>query len=83
MLISRAQLLRASRRAFATEASRRAFATEAPRPPVPPFTKETAIQKVRAAEDAWNLQDPTKVPLAGRGAENATATRDTSWDACR
>ena len=34
------------------------------RPPVPPFTKETAIQKVRAAEDAWNSRDPEKVSLA-------------------
>ena len=34
------------------------------RPPLPPFTLETAIQKVRAAEDAWNNRDPTKVPLA-------------------
>ena len=36
----------------------------APRPPVPPFTRETAIQKVRAAEDAWNCRDPEKVSLA-------------------
>ena len=34
------------------------------RPPLPPFTRETAIQKVRAAEDAWNLRDPEKVALA-------------------
>lgn len=34
------------------------------RPPVPPFTEETAIQKVRAAEDAWNSRDPAKVALA-------------------
>ena len=31
------------------------------RPPVPPFTLETAIQKVRLAEDAWNTRDPVKV----------------------
>ena len=36
----------------------------APRPPLPPFTKETAIQKVRLAEDAWNTRDPEKVSLA-------------------
>ncbi|MFO1037812.1 MAG: nuclear transport factor 2 family protein [Geminicoccaceae bacterium] len=36
----------------------------APRPPVPPFTEATAIQKVRAAEDAWNGRDPAKVALA-------------------
>ncbi|HEY0369143.1 MAG TPA: nuclear transport factor 2 family protein [Chthoniobacterales bacterium] len=35
-----------------------------PRPPVPPFTRETAIQKVRMAEDAWNSRDPVKVSLA-------------------
>ncbi len=34
------------------------------RPPVPPFTHETAIQKVRAAEDAWNTCDPARVSLA-------------------
>ena len=34
------------------------------RPPLPPFTRETAIQKVRLAEDAWNLRDPEKVALA-------------------
>jgi nuclear transport factor 2 (NTF2) superfamily protein len=34
------------------------------RPPVPPFTRETAIQKVRAAEDGWNSRDPEKVALA-------------------
>ncbi|MFT9382328.1 DUF1348 family protein [Gluconobacter sp. P5B12] len=34
------------------------------RPPVPPFTRDTAIQKVRAAEDAWNRQDPETVALA-------------------
>ena len=41
------------------------------RPPVPPFTKETAIQKVRSAEDAWNNRDPSKVPMA--------YTEDTRW----
>ncbi len=34
------------------------------RPPVPPFTLETARQKVRAAEDAWNTRDPERVSLA-------------------
>jgi nuclear transport factor 2 (NTF2) superfamily protein len=34
------------------------------RPPLPPFTEETAIQKVRLAEDAWNSRDPEKVSLA-------------------
>ena len=36
----------------------------APRPPLPPFTRETAKQKVRLAEDAWNSRDPEKVALA-------------------
>jgi uncharacterized protein len=35
-----------------------------PRPPFPPFTRETAIEKVRKAEDAWNSRDPQKVSLA-------------------
>ncbi|MEW2546962.1 nuclear transport factor 2 family protein [Streptomyces sp. NPDC047002] len=35
-----------------------------PRPPLPPFTEETARQKVQAAEDAWNTRDPEKVSLA-------------------
>jgi nuclear transport factor 2 (NTF2) superfamily protein len=34
------------------------------RPPFPPFTGETALQKVQAAEDAWNTRDPQKVSLA-------------------
>lgn len=34
------------------------------KPPVPPFTRETATQKVRGAEDAWNARDPEKVALA-------------------
>ena len=34
------------------------------RPPVPPFTRESAIQKVRLAEDAWNTRDPGKVAPA-------------------
>src|SRR5258705_8400705 len=39
-------------------------AEAATRPPLPPFTRETAIQKVRLAEDAWNTRDPAKVALA-------------------
>src|SRR3954469_3383855 len=34
------------------------------RPPLPPFTAETAAQKVRMAEDAWNSRDPERVSLA-------------------
>lgn len=41
------------------------------RPPMPPFTLETATQKVRLAEDAWNSRDPDKVSLA--------YTRDSRW----
>lgn len=37
---------------------------EQPRPPFPPFTPETAAQKVRMAEDAWNTRDPERVALA-------------------
>ena len=35
-----------------------------PRPPLPPFTAETAAQKVRLAEDAWNGRDPERVAQA-------------------
>lgn len=34
------------------------------KPPIPPFTAETAAQKVQAAEDAWNTRDPRKVAQA-------------------
>ncbi|MBM4208841.1 MAG: nuclear transport factor 2 family protein [Gammaproteobacteria bacterium] len=38
--------------------------SELPRPPFPPFTLETAAQKVRAAENAWNNRNPQQVALA-------------------
>jgi nuclear transport factor 2 (NTF2) superfamily protein len=38
--------------------------THEPRPPFPPFNRETATQKVRMAEDAWNNRDPERVALA-------------------
>jgi uncharacterized protein len=41
------------------------------RPPFPPFTMETALQKVQAAEDAWNTRDPVRVAQA--------YTEDTVW----
>ncbi|WP_062478026.1 nuclear transport factor 2 family protein [Variovorax boronicumulans] len=41
------------------------------RPPLPPFTLESAHQKVQAAEDAWNSRDPARVSLA--------YTPDTEW----
>jgi hypothetical protein len=42
-----------------------------PRPPLPPFNPETATQKARAAEDAWNTRDPERVALA--------YTEDSRW----
>ena len=41
------------------------------RPPLPPFTVKTAIQKVRMAGDAWNSRDPQRVSLA--------YTKDSCW----
>ena len=41
------------------------------RPPLPPFTLETALIKVQAAQDAWNTKDPERVALA--------YTMDTEW----
>src|ERR1700692_240109 len=41
-----------------------ATATTPARPPFPPFTIDSAVQKVRLAEDAWNTRDPAKVALA-------------------
>ncbi|WP_422746403.1 DUF1348 family protein [Mycobacterium sp. WMMD1722] len=35
-----------------------------PRPPLPPFTRQSAIEKVRLAEDAWNTRDPQRVAQA-------------------
>lgn len=37
---------------------------DAERPPIPPFTSESAAQKVRLAEDGWNSRDPVRVSLA-------------------
>ena len=45
--------------------------TDETRPPLPPFTGESARQKVQAAEDAWNSRDPDRVVLA--------YTPDTIW----
>ena len=41
------------------------------RPPLPPFNKETAIQKIRLAEDGWNTRDPERIALA--------YTKDSIW----
>lgn len=38
--------------------------SDSDRPPLPPFTLESATHKVRAAEDAWNTRDPARVALA-------------------
>ncbi len=38
--------------------------TDQARPPLPHFTRESAVQKVRMAEDAWNSRDPERVALA-------------------
>ena len=38
--------------------------TENPRPPFPPFDEQSAVQKVRMAEDAWNTRNPQRVSLA-------------------
>ena len=38
--------------------------TENPRPPLPPFDEQSAVQKVRMAEDAWNTRNPQRVSLA-------------------
>jgi nuclear transport factor 2 (NTF2) superfamily protein len=45
------------------------------RPPLPPFTEETAAQKVQAAEDAWNSRDPERVAL-GYSENSAWRNRD-------
>lgn len=47
------------------------MSTPEKRYPIPPFTWETALQKVQAAEDAWNSKDPERVCLA--------YTLDTEW----
>ncbi len=44
---------------------------ENPRPPLPPFTAESAAEKVRLAEDGWNSRDPARVALA--------YTPDSAW----
>ncbi|MGW5640118.1 nuclear transport factor 2 family protein [Streptomyces sp. NPDC003832] len=68
--------------------------TDTTRPPVPPFTRESAIEKVRLAEDAWNSRDPRKVSLGytvdsrwrnrsefARGREEIVALLSRKWDA--
>lgn len=47
------------------------MSNEHTRPPLPPFTRESAIEKVRLAEDGWNTREPEKIALA--------YTVDTQW----
>lgn len=47
------------------------MSNSAERPPVPPFTRETAIQKIRMAEDSWNSRDPQRVATV--------YTEDSQW----
>jgi nuclear transport factor 2 (NTF2) superfamily protein len=56
---------------FITTFSIKKMNMETQRHPLPPFTMETALLKVQAAEDAWNTKDPEKVALA--------YTIDTEW----
>lgn len=62
------------------------------RPPLPPFTRESAIEKIRLAEDGWNSRDPARVALAysldtrwrnraefANGREQARAFLDRKW----
>ena len=43
------------------------------RPPLPPFTHETAMQKVQAAEDAWNMRDPQPHDFKRMAPRNVTS----------
>lgn len=56
------------------------------RPPVPPFTHDSAVVKVRKAEDAWNTRDPQRVSMAysptatGVIGPNSSSVAMPSWD---
>jgi len=52
----------------------------AARPPLPPFTRETATLKVRLAEDGWNSRDPETVVLATRQIPAGETARNLSTD---
>jgi uncharacterized protein len=58
-------------RLIASLFSKKGSSMQQPRPPLPPFTAETAAQKARMAEDAWNSRDPVRVSLA--------YTEDSTW----
>jgi nuclear transport factor 2 (NTF2) superfamily protein len=62
--------LRVSRRPLQSEGNREVMRMSS-RPPLPPFTAETAARKARAAEDAWNTREPERVALA--------YTEDSTW----
>ncbi|HET8558951.1 MAG TPA: DUF1348 family protein [Marmoricola sp.] len=55
------------------------------RPPVPPFSREDVVRKVRAAEDAWNTRAPQRVALAysedsrWRNRRSSSPTGPPSW----
>jgi len=56
------------------------------RPPLPPFTAETAAQKARMAEDAWNSRDPARVALAYTTLHHPTprtAAGETARNSCK
>jgi uncharacterized protein len=58
-------------RSSSTKNATKGFTMPEERPPLPPFTRETAAQKVQAAEDAWNTHDPERVAGA--------YTADSAW----
>ena len=53
------------------------------RPPLPPFTEETARQKVKMAQDAWNTRDPDKVPSPTPRTQSGATATSSSRDARR
>lgn len=56
---------------FIPAVARTMSATASMRPPVPPFSYDDAVKKVRAAEDGWNSRNPAKVKMA--------YTEDSKW----
>jgi len=65
----RKTLIKEREETFCVQHQRRTPMTD--RPPLPPFSRESAIEKARLAEDGWNSRDPEKVSLA--------YTEDTYW----
>src|ERR1700675_3866055 len=60
-----------------------ATATTPARPPFPPFTRDSAMQKVRLAEDAWNTRDPAKLALHYRSTHDGGTDRSSLTDETR